>query len=31
MQMLNIVALGREIPTEMFHKLLPVTMKIASV
>ena len=31
MQMLNIAALGREIPTKMFRKLFPVTMEIASV
>ena len=31
MQMLNIAALGREVPTKMFCKLFPVTMEIASV
>ena len=31
LQMLNIVTLGREIPTEMFCKLFPVAMEIASV
>ena len=31
MQMLYIVTLGREIPTEMFCKLFLVTMEIASV
>ena len=31
MQILNIAALGGEIPTEVFCKLFPVTMKIASV
>ena len=30
MQMLNIAALGREIRTEMFCKLFPVAMEIAS-
>ena len=31
MQMFNILTLSREIPTEMFHNLFPVTMEIASV